>query len=450
MQIGVRPPKRRLSRRLALSWNGMLASLVASACQRRPALPEPIMTPSSSQIRPGMLSWMFSEDPKNTGMERASQIFQEQYPQVRIEILHVPSAYEDKLRAMLAGGQAPDVARLNDDYVAHYACRNLVQPLNDFLIRDKVRREEFFDAEWKACDWEGKTWALAIGFTPQVMWVNVSLFQRVGLPVPTVPYISMLWTWDDYLAAAKRLTLDIDGDGQVDVWGTSILHSGSAYLYFPMGNGADVLTPDLKRFGYTEPRAYGALQWIADLIHVHKVHPPIEIFRQVSGLDLFQQGKVAILGSAGRAALFRQNITSFEWDIVPIARGLVRRGHTSTPLLFMLPRDGRQHDTAWAFLYWLTSNPAQESIAQKGDRMPPRKAQAASSLFLDPALLPRNQRLWLDANEGASWEPKHPQREKIRAIYRPALQPIWTGEKTARQAMEEVAPAVNAVIAEPC
>ncbi|HEV2124540.1 MAG TPA: hypothetical protein VGW38_17435, partial [Chloroflexota bacterium] len=61
-----------------------------------------------------------------------------------------------------------------------------------------------------------------------------------------------------------------------------------------------------------------------------------------------------------------------------------------------------------------------------------------------------NQKLWVEAMDGAQWEPQIPQREKLRQTYRPALTPIWEENKPARDAMREVEAACNAVLQESC
>jgi ABC-type glycerol-3-phosphate transport system substrate-binding protein len=90
--------------------------------------------------------------------------------------------------------------------------------------------------------------------------------------VPTVPYRSSAWTWDDFVAAARQLTSrQVGPDGQPLVFGTNVLHSW--YGYWVHGHGGEVLTPDLKKLGLALPSGHEPLQWIADLVHKHRVHP---------------------------------------------------------------------------------------------------------------------------------------------------------------------------------
>ena len=49
------------------------------------------------------------------------------------------------------------------------------------------------------------------------MYYNKDMFDKYKLPYP-----DETWDWDKYLEVAKKLTLDTNGDGQIDQWGTTL------------------------------------------------------------------------------------------------------------------------------------------------------------------------------------------------------------------------------------
>ncbi|HEV2125209.1 MAG TPA: extracellular solute-binding protein, partial [Chloroflexota bacterium] len=388
------------------------SGLLAAACGQAPTAPaEPAAAPAQGTVE---LTWLMSEDPKTSGMEEVAEAYNTSQQRATVTILPTGGNYEDKLRTMLAAGTVPEVARLNDDLLASYACRGNCRPMEEFLTRQKVKKEEFFPNQWRLPVYQNKTYAMIAGYQPQVIWVNVDLFKQAGLKVPTVPYKSNEWTWDEYVTTAKHLTSrQMGADGQPLTFGTNVLHSW--YGYWVHGHGGEVLTPDLKKFGLALPSGSDALQWVADLIHKHRVHPPLAYTRQSgnSASNLFVNGRLAMLAGGGNWNTYRTQIKSFEWDIVPYPKGKVRRGHTATPLLFMIPTGTKFPEQGFSFLLHLVSDDAQKIIAAKGFRMPPKKAQANSSLWLRPELPPKNQKLWVEAMDGAQWEPQIPQREKL-------------------------------------
>jgi multiple sugar transport system substrate-binding protein len=446
---GTRPGCRR-TRRGALARAGglVLAGPLAAACGGEATGPAAAPTPQPGTVE---LTWLMSEDPVTSGMQEMADAHNAAQQRVKVTILPTGGNYEDKLKTLLASGTAPEVARLNDDLLASYACRGSCRPIEEFLGRQKVNKDEFFPNQWRLPVYQNKTYAIISGYQPQVIWVNTDHFQKVGLQVPTVPYRSNEWTWDNYLDAAKKLTsAQLNPDGTPQVYGTNVLHSW--YGYWVHGHGGEVLTPDLKRFGLALPSGYEALQWAADLINKHRVHPTVAYTAQStnSASNLFLNGRLAMLAGGGNWNTYRTQINSFQWDIVPYPKGKARRGHTATPLLFMIPTGTAYPEQAFGFLLHLVSDDAQKILAAKGFRMPPKKAQAAGPLWLRPELPPKNQRLWAEAMEGATWEPPIPQREKLRQTYRPELTPVWEGKQTAQEAMKAVEPQCNAVLQEPC
>ena len=427
--------------------NAALVGPLAAACGAGATAPA-AAPPQQGTVE---LSWLMSEDPKSSGMEEMADAYNASQQRIKVTILPTGGNYEDKLKTLIASGTAPEVARLNDDLLASYACRGNCRPMEEFLTRQKVNKEEFVPNQWRLPVYQNKTYAIISGYQPQVIWVNTDVFQKAGLKVPTVAYKSSEWTWDNFLDAAKKLTsTQMNPDGTPAVFGTNVLHSW--YGYWVHGHGGEVLTPDLKKFGLSLPSGYEPLQWAADLINKHRVHPSMAYTRQTgnSASNLFVGGRLAMLAGGGNWNTYRTQISSFQWDIVPYPKGKARRGHTATPLLFMIPTGTKSPEQAFTFLMHLVSNDAQKILAAKGFRMPPKKAQANGPLWLRPELPPKNQKLWAEAMDGATWEPAIPQREKLRRTYRPALSPIWDGQQTAQDAMKSVEAQCNAVLQEPC
>src|SRR5688500_9336605 len=53
-------------------------------------------------------------------IEKGIELFHSQQPKVRVEYLHQPDAYDDKLQALIAAGTAPDVFKVGGALYADY------------------------------------------------------------------------------------------------------------------------------------------------------------------------------------------------------------------------------------------------------------------------------------------------------------------------------------------
>ena len=82
-----------------------------------------------------------------------------------------------------------------------------------------------------------------------ILYYNKDLFDKAGVAYPTND-----WTWNDMLAAAKKLTLDTNKDGKIDQWGFAVNNIVWVWAGFVWGNGGDILSPDRKSACCTIPR----------------------------------------------------------------------------------------------------------------------------------------------------------------------------------------------------
>jgi maltose-binding protein MalE len=168
----------------------------------------------------------------------------EQRHQINIKL--IPFTGQEKLYAMMAANQEPDVFYTNTVVRDQLAAEGRLLNLFTFVEGDsfiKKIRPEFIergtslDGGWyQFCDW---TYTLGV-------YYNRSLFD-----LHNVPYPDSNWTWKEMLRRTKELTLDIDGDNKIDQYGIYIAeHFVSAIERM---NGADYSpNPVLKDINFVK------------------------------------------------------------------------------------------------------------------------------------------------------------------------------------------------------
>ena len=60
---------------------------------------------------------------------KSCEAFTEQNPNIEVEIIHIPTDYEAKLSAMIAGGEEPDLANLRDYFAMPLAESGVILPV---------------------------------------------------------------------------------------------------------------------------------------------------------------------------------------------------------------------------------------------------------------------------------------------------------------------------------
>ena len=267
--------------------------------------------------------------------------------QIRVQL--IPFTGQEKLYAMMAAGQPPDVFYTNtivrDQLAAEGRLLDLRTVTKNDPFVDQVRpvfiqRGTSLDGGWyQFCDWT---------FT-YGLYYNKALFDQYG-----VPYPDSGWTWQGLLDRSHALTRDLNGDGKIDQYGLFIAkHFVSALETM---NGA--VYPTNALFFELYPESQQALQSYLDLIYRDRVMPELA-FTQAQGMQTAQMlnsGRVAMVAEAVPNLDFITSLT-IPWDVAPFP--LMSQ---SQPRYFRSASGGlsisascKHPDKAWQLIKWLVT-----------------------------------------------------------------------------------------------
>lgn len=366
-----------------------------------------------------------------------------------IDVQSVPGGdYDAKLRTVIASGSPPNVIRINDDYVRGYYAEGSLLDLRPYLEQDGIDPDDFFPVAYGfAVQEDGAHAAWPIMANPGVLYINVDAFEEAGVPLPPTDWSMDGWTWDDFLEAAKALTLP-DGER----WGCLITHDTAFETVWTVNNGSDgIYSMDATRFTLAEDAGLEAVQWGADLALVHGVHPDFATVDAGTATpnwanSQFATGKVAMmLGLTSTSSYLRENATDIRWDMVA-PPGRVQQKTVNTLTVLAIPSDSPDPDAAWEFLTYATGDEAVPVFAESRGFLPVRRS--AADLFTpDGDTSPQNVGIVPIAVENAVNENFSQYIERARTIYRPVLDEVWSGRQTAEEALGGVKAEVEAVLA---
>jgi len=188
--------------------------------------------------------------------------FEEAHPGVKVNITH--ANIDDllpKLATQLKAGTAPDVAFFSPRYVAGLAAQGFLLPLGD-LFEDigDISREFVTSVS------DGEIYDIANSSENQLLYYRTDLFEKAGIKPPT--------TYEELLEAAEALTLDIDGDGNIDQYGIAMVGGmPENYVHFTnflWANGGDYFDEN-NNVAIDSPEAIEALNFLGKL---SKFAPP--------------------------------------------------------------------------------------------------------------------------------------------------------------------------------
>lgn len=268
-----------------------------------------------------VLNW--ATDLELSTEQRIADRWAERQPGIRVIVEAITSNYGEKLATSIASGAPPDVFLLDSPDIPAFVDRGLALDLAPYLARVGYDASDVFPEVLRVFQRGPQLFAFPKGFSPFVVYYNRKLFRALGVPEPP----DTGWTWDGFLAAARGLTRDLDGDGRTDVYGLNFPRQLYEWVPFVWSAGGDILDPGGTRTsGYLDgPATVATFAFLTSLVTEHHVAPPLQYLRggdpmRVARFYLGRQGMLVsahwhlprLLAYAGRGDL--------EIGIAPIPR----------------------------------------------------------------------------------------------------------------------------------
>ncbi len=354
------------------------------------------------------------------------------------------SDYWPKTRAVLGSNNPPDIMRIDDDFVAYYASTGKLSDLSSFISSSGMKETDYYPTVFNnAKQPDGSVVAWSLGMQPRVIYYNKTMFQQAGVPLPPTTWTSKNWTWDDFVAAARRLT--VPGKR----WGADLIDDSGYEMIYPVNNGGTGRwSKDGTKFALADPPDAAAVQWVADLTCKYQAQPPwSELQQNNRGQELFAAGQIGMIERVSSLIdYFRTNVKNFEWDIAPIPANKAQKSY-GNQLVFAIPQAAANPAGAWKLLNYLTTKPGADVFAKQGSFVPSYKPSAQLiTKQADPSKSPAHIGLLLDAADNSVVPGRIVNDEAAIELYRPALDPVRNCQQPAAQVLDGMRAQVESII----
>ena len=294
---------------------------------------------------------MWDAIPENNNFITA---FMKENPDIKVDVVNIPADnYSQKLNTMVATHTAPDVMLVWECDLPSFAKGNKLVPLDTYMQNTSAfKSDDFIPAVKKIQTISGgKTYGLPWCYASEILYYNKDMFDAAH-----VSYPDDSWTWDDFLNAAKKLT--ITKDGQTVQWGCDdITFKGIWYALIGAAGDPVIDSNGSVKIGDGAKRA---LQFQYDLVNTYKVSPEPSV--SSAGSDLFISGRAAMTrGGSWMCSAYRQ-IEDFNWDIAPLPRDKRQYSGLHTGF-FTISQDTKHKAAAWKFIEFCMSEKGQQMIS---------------------------------------------------------------------------------------
>jgi len=229
--------------------------------------------------------------------------YQKINPNIRVtgELVPYDTLHEKVMTELAAGSPTYDIITTDCIWAGEVVGNRWVYCLDDMRSEDPslppIHYENLLEASLVYVTYDGKRWGLPAGLNTQALVYRVDLFEKYGVKVPR--------NWDEFLEAAKKLTLDLDGDGKIDVYGTTLVMGAQdpgysdwtfrLFGYGPIKEGQRegfIFTDDAKP-AFNRPEAIKAIERLKEILPY--CPPGCLGFDYPDAASLYYEGKLAML-----------------------------------------------------------------------------------------------------------------------------------------------------------
>ncbi len=372
--------------------------------------------------------------------------FMEEYPNVNVTFEPINDDYETKVETMMVGGDAPDVIYGHPKYFQKWANQGLLLNLQPYFDNN----QQFYDEEVYATNlyepfkYDGDMVATVNGADTFLLFYNQDLFDEAGVPYPTED-----WTWDDFLAACEKLTIDKDGDGVIDQYAISAstgqqqieayMAAFGGELYDDIDNPTEVIID-------SEENKNGLQMWY-DLIYKYGYAPDSEGAEYVTGG--FDGGQVAMDLDGVYQCVYRSGV-DFNMGLAALPMENENSHYVSLMAGYCVPKTTKYPEAAWALAAFMQEQAGQEILAKCGLITTVNKEVAASDEVINMEGAPDNHILRVTSLDNAiNADPKLSNwQETLDMTWQPVIDQLYNQEITVEEALDQLQTGLEEKMAE--
>ncbi|MDD4494488.1 MAG: sugar ABC transporter substrate-binding protein [Eubacteriales bacterium] len=362
------------------------------------------------------------------------------YPNVEVTIYDEAwHPFSQSIELKVEAGAAPDVWFQENAVILGFGARGYCEDLAPLIAKD-LNAADFIDTLFVAKDGE-KVWGVPHGANPIALAYNKGMFDAAGEPYPTDD-----WTFDDMIAAAKRLTYrknpeDVNASPFGFITSPNMTQGWYAWI---KSTGGSCLDETKTKATFTDSKTIQGIKNWADSYLVQKISPS----RASVSYQAFGEGKGAMyFMQYSEAPTVNSEYANIDYDcaMIPKAsdgnRYVINVSNTWT--INKAATDDSK-EAAWLWLQHYLSEESQEILAKAGATLPIR---LSSMDKLDTSSKPLNKAAFYKGIEeyGTPMD-ENPTWNAWRKAANGVLETVMDGFMTAEDACAQIQESVQSIL----
>ena len=336
--------------------------------------------------------------------------FEKENPYIKVEFMHIPQNYFQKIHLLFASNTPPDVIFINNLYLPVYANAGVLREIND--SGKMINKNDFYPSSIKTLSYKNKLYAVPRDVSNLVIYYNKDIFNK-----KKVPYPAKNWTFDDFLNTAIKLT-------DKNTFGISFENDSLFYLPYLMSEGGGILSDDLNEVIINSPSSQRGIKFYSDLRKKYHVAPFKSESASATAAQMFLQQKLAMhLSGRWLTPKYREE-ADFDWDITAFPAGSKGSIVPADASGWAISKASKHPYEAELLVKYLSSYDSIKKFCESGLIMPARKDIANSKYFLD-GKKPESANIFIQAAETSKPTPVSVNYKEIVDKINKQLEPVF-------------------------
>lgn len=359
--------------------------------------------------------------------------FEEENPGIKVNpVSHEWADLHEKILISAKSNTLPDVARLDSAWIPEFQKMGILVPLDEEMSDYSSVADGLLESAMATATIGGHAYGLALNTNTKILFYNTEAFRKAGLDAPG--------TMEDFMNTIKTLS-GTNENGQT-VWGyNEPALAGWNLCPFIWSFGGELTNPEqTKANGYiNSDKTVAAIQMLADLY-------------KAGAITGWNSGDIPMTDGFGTGRYMM--MLEGPWKIAELAGAYPDMEYGTVD---MPAGDGGSHsvlggediamfnsankEAAWKFMQFMTDEYAQIAMAKCG-QIPINKKALENDMVKQADFAP-----FLEAIKNAKSRPTVASWSEIDNELSVTVTAVMNGEKTAKEAMDELAVKVDALLA---
>ncbi len=380
---------------------------------------------------------MWANPAEEKGFRQIIDAYEKKNHKAKINLQVKPYDSYQTLTTRMAAGNAPDLARIQYQFMGKFSSQGALVDLSKYL--PKAYSDAFNPAVWSAVTYNGKPYGMPQHTDTMAIFYNVRIFDKLGIDVPTS--LNESWTWDEFMSLSSK----IKKSGMVK-YPFAMAWQNSAYrwMWFLFQRGGQLLTNNLKKPMIDNTAGVQTIEFTQSWFKENLVPPSTSIKSNEEIETLFANNTTAMMLNGDWLMPFLKDSMKDPWDVTYMIRDKQMASDLGGNAI-AITKDASNPELAADFLKFLGSPEQMKQFCITAQFIPVRKklVQQGLDYQLRPEIMDKFVKQSTTVPQAMAMEQAVPKFSDIEQVLEDQLEAAFKTGQSANETAKNISSGIQ-------